>query len=87
NLALVGAPGVEFDEKPSRNTSSVYVYSRAGESWSFAQKIQIDRHVNNEEFSSEFGRYLALSESGTMALIPRQVGGGPVYSLLEIFSQ
>ena len=87
NLALVGAPGVEFDEKPSRNSSSVYVYTRTGESWSFVQKLQTNRHENNEEFSSEFGRYVALSESGTMALIPRRVRGGAVYSLLEIFSQ
>lgn len=86
NLALVGAPGVEFDEKPSRNSSSVYVYSRTGESWSFVQKLQADPHESNE-FSSEFGRYTALSESGTTALIPRRGKGQPVYSRLEIFSQ
>lgn len=86
NLALVGAPGVEFDEKPSRNSGSVYVYSRTGESWSFVQKLQANPLESNE-FSDEFGRYLVLSESGTMALIPRRGKGQPVYSRLEIFSQ
>ena len=85
NLLLAGAPGVESDEKPTRNSSAVYVLSRTGESWSFVQKM--DLHGGFEEFSDESGRYLALSESGTTALIPRGTSSSTTYSVLEIFSQ
>lgn len=83
NLALAGAPGVEDDEKPSKGLSAVYVYERTGESWSFREKLG----EHQGEFSDEFGLRLALSESGTTALIPRRVASGKTYSRLDIFSQ
>ncbi len=73
NEALIGAPAIVLvnrgeGHEPPKKYGAVYVYTRSGETWAYIQKIQpIER-------GDEFGDDLALSESGTMALIPRYEG-------------
>ncbi len=72
DVALVAAPGIlevrrREGSEPPKKYGAVYVLERSGESWSVVQKLT----PATPQRSDEFGRSLALGESGETALIAR----------------
>jgi hypothetical protein len=72
DVALVGAPGIlearrREGKEPAKKYGAVYVLERSGESWEVVQKLL----PLKQEGSDEFGRSLAISESGEIALVAR----------------
>jgi hypothetical protein len=72
DVALVAAPGIlevrrREGSEPPKKYGAVYVLERSGESWSVVQTLT----PFTPERSDEFGRSLALGESGESALIAR----------------
>lgn len=66
---------------------AVYYYSRSGSNWTFRQKIQ-PVALNSSQLSANFGESLAISDSGTVAVVGSpylfdgiNYGGGAVWVL------
>lgn len=78
NRALIAATAYyglpEHGAPESRKPGAAYVFERSGESWSFVERLQ-----PSTEPGGEFGRWIALSESGEMALIAN-------YGALHLYS-